>query len=213
MVRGHPVGRGGFRAGSRGIPRDRITPVLLPALSPAWLFPLVQRLVAPPTWPRPPGPAHLPIAGAFVYLAPGPLLATLEPSCVATLPLGNCSACLLLDRLESDAASRRFAKVTKPVIRAGCAPGIRDLRLRIRDPGSEPALACSYEDRLLVAPSTLTPPPPPLPSCSCRMPTARLPRCDPLRILTSLLRCFLSRVSIASEANRASVAKCSEHSK
>ena len=48
--------------------------------------------------------------GAFLYVAAGPLLSQLEPQHVATLPLGRCGACLLLDRIESDAASRRLAK-------------------------------------------------------------------------------------------------------
>lgn len=49
-------------------------------------------------------------AGAFVYNGPGPLLASLPPDQLASLPLGKCAACLLFDRIETPASSRRLAK-------------------------------------------------------------------------------------------------------
>jgi len=49
-------------------------------------------------------------SSAFIYVGPGALFAQLGPEHVATLPLTGCAALLLLDRIESDSSSRRFAK-------------------------------------------------------------------------------------------------------
>ena len=46
----------------------------------------------------------------FAYLGPGPLLAQVAPASLAPLKLHGCAAALMLDRIESDASSRRLAK-------------------------------------------------------------------------------------------------------
>lgn len=65
----------------------------------------IEQMPSPPEWQR-----MMISSSGVVYIGPGPLFAQLGPQHVATLPLSSCSAVLLLDKLESDTASRRFAK-------------------------------------------------------------------------------------------------------